>query len=305
MSLGPRGCAAAVDGTFLGSNVGRKTARVSVRRRGIDCQNSMQRAGRRQPGFTLIELLTVVGIVGLLAALLFPALSKAKASGRSTSCRNQLRQMVTALQMYAQDQNNRYPFYLGPPGPSHGDVVGRSGRAAGLVYWSSKLGAYGLLAWTNRAFHCPGYNGLIAGPWSGAGVDRSGGYAYNTYGVTPGNTTRGTFGLGPIQYWETAPEVYVWAVSESQVVAPSEMLAMGDSLMKVGMEGASDVWGCVNMFASVLEIAPHVARHGRRENQAYVDGHVASMDPSDLYNPERTATSWNYDHRPHEELWKE
>jgi prepilin-type processing-associated H-X9-DG protein len=120
-----------------------------------------------------------------------------------------------------------------------------------------------------------------------------------------GNTTRGVFGLGPIQYWETAPGVNVPAVSESQVVAPSEMLAMGDALMKVGMKGGLDYWGCVNPFGGELVTAPYVARHGSKDNQVYVDGHVSGRAPRELYDPQKTARLWNYDHRPHEELWKQ
>jgi prepilin-type processing-associated H-X9-DG protein len=106
-------------------------------------------------------------------------------------------------------------------------------------------------------------------------------------------------------YWESAPGAYVKAVSERQVIAPSEMFAMGDSLMKVGMRGGSDVWGCVNLFGSPLLEAPYLARHGKKDNQLYVDGHVSATDPRELYDPEKTAPLWNYDHRPHEELWKQ
>jgi hypothetical protein len=122
-------------------------------------------------------------------------------------------------------------------------------------------------------------------------------------GVRSANSTRGVFGLGPIQYWETAPGVYVKAVSEAQVVAPSEMLAIGDSLRKVGMKGASDVWGCIYPFGGELVTAPYVAPHGSKDNQVYVDGHVSSKAPREVHDPEKTAPLWNYDHRAHEELW--
>jgi prepilin-type N-terminal cleavage/methylation domain-containing protein len=259
--------------------------------------------GHNKSGFTLVELIVVIGIIGALSALLLPVLSRTKASAASTVCRNKLRQMGIALQMYAHDQRNRYPHYLGPVGASYGDATGEGGRAAGLVYWSSKLSPYGLLTWTNRAFHCPGYQVQISGPWSNGSADRHGGYAYNTHGVRTANTTRGVFGLGPIQYWESAPGTYVPAVAESQVVAPSEMLAMGDSLMKEGMKGASDVWGCVNVFGSPLLEAAYLPRHGKKDNEGYVDGHVSSSNPGDLYDPVKTASKWDYDHKPHEELW--
>jgi len=64
--------------------------------------------------FTLFELLVVIAIIGLLAALLLPALSMAKAQARSTTCQNHLRQMGLALQMYVHENGGRYPYSVAP-----------------------------------------------------------------------------------------------------------------------------------------------------------------------------------------------
>jgi len=58
----------------------------------------------------LIELLVVIAIIGILAALLLPALSRSKAQAHSTTCKNHLRQMGLALQLYVNDNQGQYPY---------------------------------------------------------------------------------------------------------------------------------------------------------------------------------------------------
>jgi prepilin-type N-terminal cleavage/methylation domain-containing protein len=62
-----------------------------------------------EQGFTLIELLVVIAIIAILAALLLPALTRAKEKGRQTSCLNSVRQQALAVFIYADDNNNILP----------------------------------------------------------------------------------------------------------------------------------------------------------------------------------------------------
>jgi prepilin-type N-terminal cleavage/methylation domain-containing protein/prepilin-type processing-associated H-X9-DG protein len=259
---------------------------------------------RREAAFTLIELMVVIAIIGILAALLLTALSTAKSHALSTACKNHLRQMGLALQMYVHDYN-RYPYLRSLPEPGDAPPV----EAQNNRWWWAKLLPYYAVKWTEEKYHCPGYKGVITG--IGNGHDPLGSYAYNSRGVRPPFSAFPDLDLG------LGPTLYVSfpgsrpATSEPQIRVPSEMLAIGESrFVSAQVNGVPG--GHCDMTCGLLswssgrsprEYAFDPGRHQKNYNQLFCDGHVAAINPWTLFNPTNNAAMWNYDHEPHPEQW--
>jgi prepilin-type processing-associated H-X9-DG protein len=257
----------------------------------------------------LLELLVVVAILAVVATMLLAALSRAKVSTDSVGCKSNLRQLSMGLNLYVQEEGVYPPFF---DGGAMGGVFPSNLPRVPYNYERLADGTVSYLGPVNSIWVCPWYNRV-----RGWVAPANGSYGYNMVGATDADLQ----GLGLSGRWTNG----VWAPTrESQVVNPSEMIAVCDAVLKTdSIRGGGELpltgWPSLTGFGDLTSIVlesiipglpandPAVQamkqRHATRWNVCFCDGHIECLRPIGLFdmdNPDQRRR-WNNDHHPHSE----
>jgi prepilin-type processing-associated H-X9-DG protein/prepilin-type N-terminal cleavage/methylation domain-containing protein len=247
--------------------------------------------------FTLVELLVVIAIIAILAALLLAASTHAIGIARRTHCANNLRQLGQAMQMFVADKHT-YPL-VAIDYPDH-----YTGWENTLAQTELDSPAHNMPSHYPRPgiWHCPA--AYLPPGFSQATPD----YGYNCYGMSA-QTDTNSLGLGGHHIWISSSQQPAPPVNESEVVSPSEMMAIGDGFKggdKVIQDGWPYVWRTYGLQETGIYVGStkrSYARHQGKANVVFCDGHVESPTLQFLFadTSDAALSRWNRDHQPHRE----
>lgn len=235
-----------------------------------------------------MELLVVIAIIGILAALLLPALSNTKAKTQRIQCVNNLRQIGVGLQSFLAN-NHGYPFAVAK-GHTNSDYSGN---------WMHQIEVGGLgISQPATNFYETGVWRCPSAMWEASFLAQQPPpktlcYGYNRFGVDVTTNRLKSFGFNGS--YDGNSGTYM-AIGEAEVAVPADTMIISDSFDASGsMERRES--GSFDYFGNTS------TRHQSKANVVFCDGHVESLTLKFLFEDTSDAAlvRWNRDHLPHRE----
>ena len=210
--------------------------------------------GRVKPcGFTLIELLVVIAIIAILAAMLLPALSAARARARTTACVNNMKQLASAISLYVDNNKETFPFH------SQAGYNGLSGSS----YWPGYMAHQGYFE-AGAIFNCPEKTPSLTVDFKNTGntAANSSSFSKVCYGINYN-----------LAYVKPTGETVNRSAKLAEISNPASTIEFVDSY-----RGNSRADGFYMTWHIYLEASQGCldARHGNCVNTGWVDGHVTT-----------------------------
>ncbi len=213
---------------------------------------------KRVRSFTLIELLVVIAIIAILAAMLLPALAKAREKAQSISCVSNLKQIALAMKMYSNDYQNRMPYAVTQCAGAQ--PAGMDDRVSVVVK------VYGYVNDKN-VFDCPSANFTNCG--NGGSIPHHAIPQAIAAGLLPNPFTL-RYGF--------VEDALVNSRKEGAYTVPSSTVMNGDSCGYINQNRLASPERCPNSWgvcSGTTTVPADATRHSLGSNVAFVDGHVA------------------------------